>query len=56
MLKFSETFEFSRENSLILKEFEWFEWFEWFGASPIEPFNSDHGRDSVAVLVEVEPA
>ena len=33
MLKFSEIFEFSRENNPkipILKEFEWFEWFEWF--------------------------
>ena len=39
MLKFSESFEFSRENSWILKDFEWFEWFEWFGPSPIEPFN-----------------
>ena len=59
MLKFSEFFEFSKEKFRkipILKEFEWFEWFEWFGPSPIEPFNSDHGRDSVAVLVEVEPA
>jgi len=43
MLKFSEIFEFSKENFRkipILKEFEWFEWFEWFGPSPIEPFNS----------------
>ena len=43
MLKFSETFEFSKEKFRkipILKEFEWFERFEWFGPSPIEPFNS----------------
>ena len=47
MLKFSEIFEFSRENKPkipILKEFEWFEWFEWFGPSPIEPFNSGQFR------------
>ena len=49
MLKFSETFEFSKEKFRkipILKELEWFEWFEWFGPSPIEPFNSVPGRPS----------
>ena len=43
-VEFFWNFEFSKENSWILKEFEsfeWFEWFEWFGPSPIEPFNSD---------------
>ena len=55
MLKFSEIFEFSRENFRklpILKEFEWFEWFEWFGPSPIEPFNSvlHRGRSRSAVV------
>ena len=56
MLKFSEIFEFSRENNPkipILKEFEWFEWFERFGPSPIEPFNSGEDvRHAVEVVEE----
>ena len=50
MLKFSEIFEFSRENSWILKEFEWFEWFEWFGPSMIEPFNSGFDPEAAEAL------
>ena len=51
MLKFSEIFEFSRENSYFERiQFEWFEWFEWFGPSPTEPFNS--AADGEAVLAD----
>ena len=54
MLKFSEIFEFSKENFRkipVLKEFECYEWFEWFGPSPIEPFNSVlHAHHLDAVL------